>query len=777
LAPRLRTSDARQRVVAAGLVALALLAIGEQAPAAFPVHVSIEAHAANLQVSVDGQVHGLSSALGGGWQAVALEQPGPLQREYQVDGSDTTATNDRRPDVIRPLLGSPLYRIDAFLRDEASYSRWANLRITDFGTGQLLSGGDAFPLPSTGQLSVFGGPLPEDFRLDVELRRPEAPARVWLEAGPDRREGLELDRDRRNARWLIQRGAGTDALPRWFFPEQPAPFAAELLWLLGRSAVAAYALLLAALALGRLTHLRGSKFSLREEKFSSGTRSFPSGEKVPDGGGPANERGADTTWPLAAIGAATLGCWLVAAALASVREFQQLPHILDAVSYTFQAGLFSAGQLSLPAPPQVDAFKGPFEVLWQGRLFSQYPPGAPTVYAVGKAISLEWLVGPLACAALIGATAWTARTLFGTACGLAVLALGSISPFVLFQAGSYLSHPVAAGLLAFALASFVAGECGGSARWYAVCGTLLGAAFMAREAASVLFALPLGVWLIVTRRYAPLSWVVAFGLPFVFAYLIYNLRETGNPLVLPRMIFDASDHFGFGDGIGFHTRHTLAAGLANTDELLTLLQFDLFGWPPLFGLGLLSLPFVLGRARTWDYLALGGFLVFVVAYVGYFYHGIALGPRYYFEAMPWLLLLAARGASTLASAARGWLAPIVLLGALSLNTFLFYLPAELDRRQDMSGLPGAPPLVLDFVQTTLFGPKVVGLPQQSLIVTSDWWIYNSTLAALNCPQLPNCPVTFALASTPDAIASLRAQYPERTLLRAQRDGDRLTVVP
>ena len=739
----------------AGLVALALLAIGEQAPAAFPVHVRIEAleNAANLQVSVDGETHNLSSALGGGWQSVALEQPGPLQREYQADGSDTTSTNDRRPDVIRTLLNTPLYALDAFLRDEGSYSRWANLRVTDLSTGQLILTGSESPPGSTGQPSVVSGPLPHNFRLEVELQRPEAPARVWLEVAPDRREGLELDRDRRNARWLIQRGAGTDALPRWFFPEQPAPFAAELLWLLGRSAIAAYALLLAALGLGRLTRLR--------ELTSR-----------PSEGGKTSD-----LWALRLVGIAVLACWLIAAALLTIGEYQQLPHILDAISYTFQAGLFSAGRLSLPAPPLVDSFKGPFQVVWRGQLFSQYPPGAPAIYAVGRAIGLEWLVGPLACAALLGATAWTARTLFGAACGLAVLALGSISPFVLFQAGSYLSHPVAGGLLACALASFVAGECGDSRRWYAACGALLGAAFMAREAASVLFALPLGVWLIFTRRWTPLGWIVAFGLPFVFAYLVYNLRETGNPLLLPRMIFDASDHFGFGDGIGFHTRHTLAAGLANTDELLTLLQFDLFGWPPLVALAVLGLPFVLGRSRAWDYLALGGLLAFVVAYVGYFYHGIALGPRYYFEAMPWLLLLAARGASALASAARGWLAPILLLGVLSLNTFFFYLPAELDRRQDMSGLPGAPPLALAFVQTTLFGPKVVGLPEQSLVVTSDWWIYNATLAALNCPELPKCHIVFALATNPDDAARLRAQFPERTFLRAQRDGDRLTVVP
>jgi hypothetical protein len=477
------------------------------------------------------------------------------------------------------------------------------------------------------------------------------------------------------------------------------------------------------------------------------------------------------------VGVLPLALWLAAAALLTTWEYHQLPHILDAVSYTFQAGLLATGQLSLPAPPFVEAFKGPFEVLWQNRLFSQYPPGASAIYALGDAVSLGWLVGPLACAVLIGATSWSARALFGPTCGLAVLVLGLISPFIAFQAGSFLSHPVAGGLLAAALAAFVAGECRGSLRWYAVCGVLLGAAFVAREVASVLFALPLGVRLLATRRWSALSRVVAFGLPFVLAYVVFNLRETGNPLLLPRMIFDPTDHFGFGDGVGFHTRHTLAAGLANTDELLTLLQFELFGWPPLFALGLLGVPFLVGRARVWDWMALGGIMAFVVAYVGYFYHGIALGPRYYFEAMPWLLLLGGRGVVVLAEVARSRIAAAALVGALTLNTFLFYLPAELDRRQDMSGLPDGSPLVVDFVQPSLFGPRLVGVPNGSLVLTSDWWIYSTALSSLNCPRLPNCPVLFALATTPDAADSLRAAFPDRTALRADVEGGHVSVAP
>ena len=48
----------------------------------------------------------------------------------------------------------------------------------------------------------------------------------------------------------MRRGGAVDALPRWFFPEQPAPFAAELVQQAGRAAAAGYALAVASLAIG-----------------------------------------------------------------------------------------------------------------------------------------------------------------------------------------------------------------------------------------------------------------------------------------------------------------------------------------------------------------------------------------------------------------------------------------------------------------------------------------------------------------------------------------------
>ena len=47
-------SDSRRRAVLVGFVALALLALGEAAPAAFPVHVVLDANGRRLSVRVDG---------------------------------------------------------------------------------------------------------------------------------------------------------------------------------------------------------------------------------------------------------------------------------------------------------------------------------------------------------------------------------------------------------------------------------------------------------------------------------------------------------------------------------------------------------------------------------------------------------------------------------------------------------------------------------------------------------------------------------------------------
>ena len=67
--------------------------------------VVLEATDQSVTVHVDGADHLLEG--GGVWRGIAMDQPGPLLREYQIDGSDTTSTGDylTKTDLIGVLPG------------------------------------------------------------------------------------------------------------------------------------------------------------------------------------------------------------------------------------------------------------------------------------------------------------------------------------------------------------------------------------------------------------------------------------------------------------------------------------------------------------------------------------------------------------------------------------------------------------------------------------------------------------------------------------------------
>jgi hypothetical protein len=478
--------------------------------------------------------------------------------------------------------------------------------------------------------------------------------------------------------------------------------------------------------------------------------------------------------------------WATAALFVTVRVYHQLPHIVDAQAYYFQSRIFETGRLWLQVPSIVDKLDGFQQVEWNGRWFAQYPPGAPALYALGGLVGLAWLVGPLATVALLVGTTAAGWLLYDRAVALTALVLLAVSPFVLFQAGSFMSHPISGGAVACSLAAFAYGVRTHKRAAFLWVGALLGFAFNAREVAAVLYGLSYAVWLLAQRRWRPLVWIALAALPFVAIYLLFNLSTTGDPFLLPRNLFNPSDRWGFGD-VGPGGQHTLAAGLENTDENLTLLQFDLFGWPPLAALALVGMPFLLGGANRYDVLLALCAGSFVVAYVGYFYSGIALGPRYYFEAVPALALLAAHGAETGVRRLRelglsrraAWAGAGVVLGVLCLWTMGYYLPHAIDRRMDFGALGEGKRLVMPFVATTLGGPQLTGVDPPALVLVSNGDVFKS-LSALNCPLLEDayldqCPVLLVESNVADAEKDLYARFPGRSVWLIDAQGDLATL--
>jgi hypothetical protein len=748
--PRTRLNGWRaqaSRIALGAGVAIALLIVGEAAPQWLPVHLALGASPDQVVINVDGSVHTLPAPVDRPWASVHLIQPDPTEREYQVDGSDVTSRKDRDPDEIRALQSTPLYQLDAWLRDEDSYSRWDNVRVLDATDGHVIA---------DGQQAVEATRLPPAFRLEANLRRPEAAALIDLSTDAPPFHGVvEIGRDNKTVLWSVgERGSQNKG--SWFFPEQPQPFAAGLLQLLGRSAAAGYLIVLLAWLIGLVAR--------------------------------------PLARPLARLGRVRLslavagvgGLWLAGACWVTIHLYHQLPHIIDAAAYYFESTVLASGRFYFEAPTMVEAFKGDFETVVNGHWFGQYPPGAPALYALGSVVGLAWLIGPLAGLALILATTFAAYQLFGRSAAFAALGLSALSPFILFQAGSFMSHAIAGAALAAALASFAYAERTGRAGGYLAMGACLGWALLTRELSTVLFGVPLFLWLLVYRRWRGLAFMLAAGLPFALAYLAYNAKLTGDPLLLPRSAVNSADTYGFGT-FG-DTQHTLAAGLGYADQNLTLLQFDLFGWLPLFAFSLMCLPFLLGRAGRYDVLLGGGLLLYLAGYLGVPGAGIVLGPRYYYEAIPWLVLLATRGLQATASTLRAWGLPAVpanagiaaVVGVLSLNTLFFYDPHLVERRTDYFAMDNNRGVTLPFVENTLFGPRLTGFDGPTLVLVPDvveW----KTLSALNCrlldkEHIQDCPVLFAGADLGKAPALAQA-YPGRTLLVAKLANGTVSLEP
>jgi hypothetical protein len=110
------------------------------------------------------------------------------------------------------------------------------------------------------------------------------------------------------------------------------------------------------------------------------------------------------------------------------------------------------------------------------------------------------------------------------------------------------------------------------------------------------------------------------------------------------------NHMGFGAGIGLPWSgyatpgHTPWRALLNLNFNMAVMSADLFGWPvsslwPMIGL------VCFGRLQWPHRLAVISLLVIVGGYACFWYHGVCFGARYYFVALPALLLLTVEGLS------------------------------------------------------------------------------------------------------------------------------------
>jgi hypothetical protein len=493
------------------------------------------------------------------------------------------------------------------------------------------------------------------------------------------------------------------------------------------------------------------------------------------------------------VGSFVFVCWVARV------QYSGEPHIYDAVAYLFAAKMYALGHFWVSVPSGLgDFFPGPFMVQHDGHWFAQYPPGTALTLVPGVWLGIPWVIEPLCgTLALLGIGLVTLRLYSRHAqrrrMATLVVVLGTLSPFYSYLAASYLSHAIALFYLVWGLWFLL--RCVQGARFggwnllpMVFC---FGMAAITRDLVGVLYVVLFvgGIGLLYWRRirtekiwrswYVPGMLAIALALSFVMGELSLNTLLTGNPFLSPRTLFYPADRLGFGQGIGFYGQHTLAAGLVNLDELLTILAIDLYGWPFYLTFGFLLVPFLTRRAKLVDWYLLACALIVTLSFVAYFYHGIYLGPRYLFELLPCLLILTARGILLLAQwgkllelallrrwslAHGGWhkLSGLRLLGGMTIVVLLllvacnliYYMPRQIARYQNYSGLPQGENINL----TALYHPNL----HNAIVVTSDLGLYQLELFPLNDPLLHG-DIIYAYASDPSQYAHLHSAFPGRTL--------------
>jgi hypothetical protein len=197
---------------------------------------------------------------------------------------------------------------------------------------------------------------------------------------------------------------------------------------------------------------------------------------------------------------------------------------------------------------------------------------------------------------------------------------------------------------------------------------------------------------------------VAVGFVPPLLFILYENRQlTGEWLRFAQDLVGSYDRPGFGPGHGDAQGHTPALGVYNALVYLRTLATVFDGWPaplalaPLF-LGLLAwVGEATRRKLAWDALLWLGALGLVGAYFLWWSSTTIFGPRYWYEAMPFLLLVAGRGLDLLGRVAAWgvagakansvrWLAPGAIFALLALYTISQSVPYWVGQYSDYNGI-------------------------------------------------------------------------------------------
>jgi 4-amino-4-deoxy-L-arabinose transferase-like glycosyltransferase len=453
--------------------------------------------------------------------------------------------------------------------------------------------------------------------------------------------------------------------------------------------------------------------------------------------------------------------------------FEGLPHLEDEFAYLWEAHVMADGQIRLPEPEHAKPMLVPFVVQAEGFRFGKYPPGFPAALAIGIWANAAGAVNPILGALAVWLIYRLGTRIVDERVGLVAAGLTAISPFFAVQSGTLMSHNLSLALGAvFALAWFDRFRVEGGtiadpripARMLEVlAGLSLGLLVLTRPLTAVGVALPFVVHgLVMLRRSAREAWpplAMIAGLTGLLTLILplWQAALTGDPTQNPYALWWPYDKLGFGAGVGnVPGGHNLTLAWLNTRFSLRAGLHDLLGWPYI---SWILLPFGLWTLRrNRDGLLLAAvFPSLLVVYSLYWIGAWLLGPRYYYAALPGLMVLSAAGLLWVG----GWfvegvtrvlrarrLATLGVVCLLVAGNLIFYWPMRLG---SLRGLYGISRAELAPVEEARIGRGLI-------FVHADRWMPYGNLLTLE-PPFSKSDLRIAWSNGDDADRGVAASYP------------------
>jgi hypothetical protein len=309
--------------------------------------------------------------------------------------------------------------------------------------------------------------------------------------------------------------------------------------------------------------------------------------------------------------------------------FDTFANSADEYALVLQAETFTGFRLWVDPPPLRDAFRLIRFIDTDTQWISAYYPGWPAVMAAGKLVGLPlWTMSPIIGVLLLVVYYVLAKEVVGKDwAALASLAVVS-SAFFLLNLATYFPHGFATLCgAAFVLAGLRCLE-RDQARWALAAGASIGFLGVARPFNAAIFAAPFVVALLLKPRlWRHLIWFGLAGVPFFLAFTGYNAAVTGNPLQAVQSSLQGEP---FGESVSalaftFWRAVRLTVWSSPVLQPAWLVAFGWLAWKRRLDFSDFIFPATVGA-----FLFYGGD------------GGLQYGPRYLFEAWPFMVLTAVK---------------------------------------------------------------------------------------------------------------------------------------